>query len=205
MDPPREFFNIKDAHADRKPGECIIAKEYSTKHGGHLFLVTSYKKFEVTYRDMLPRRCHEILLTNTRTKFFLDLDSKELRDDAFYAAANLVVHNAKEVLLNVHGLQSANVLVLDCSRADKMSLHVVFPEVIFANTDELHHFVVKQMDSSDLVDKQVYSSNHGMRLPYSTGFSKNGQKPPIVPRVNKKPETEFNPLVLHYCGEICNE
>lgn len=162
---------INQAKEARLPHENIVAQEKNTSAYSRIYVVASHIDLLYWYGNLTVRRAHEIVIPGAPVKLYFDLDHERRSiedDDAFTKRVRNVMDKVGELFPT-----SPAPVVFEATRADKFSLHVIYPRIVFPSLEEMCFFLKSQSAFNDekIVDKTVYS--HGsFRMPYSEGFEK---------------------------------
>ena len=193
------YFNKSDA---LKQLEKLNNTEYKlfsadTKNpdnpGGKRFFITSYNYiYKLIIDDDENKYCYENYNDSQKIKLFFDIDynidTKINSDgDCDYDSIDDIDTEAQQVLgralydieqlLNVININMENqtFIICDSNRSDKISYHIVFPNIIFDNVISIKNLIKNNIsDKNTFIDTSVYG-NGCLRCLFCSKFQKKNE------------------------------
>jgi hypothetical protein len=151
----------------------VFAYEFDPNTVKRTFFVYTYSEFTKWFCSLqsTKRRVHELVPFEGPLKVFFDLETKKV-ESITEEDMGSIINSIRMLLPPEH-----EPLILNASRADKHSYHMVYPTLVLGNMHDIHILALFLLQKipllKDVLDEQVYKRRVGtMRTAYSTGFGK---------------------------------
>ena len=168
--------NYKSKSYSTKPLENQIDKQLFSLdvwiNGAKNFLFDTYENiYEIV--KLKNSSFYEDHTYSTNIKLFIDIDHKvsftsELeRDKCSNELLNIIIPSINIKLLEIFQINNPSIIVLISDTLEKLSLHLIYPYIIFNNVDEMKSFTT----DIQIIDKSVYKKG-AFRMLYCSKLKK---------------------------------
>ena len=198
------FLKLKSFN--KKPLENDISKQlfsYDVSfNGAKNFIFETYENIYDIIKKESTSNFYEDNTFSLGIKLFVDFDEKrifntKLERDKYAEQITLpILSQINNKLYNLFKVESPSIIILMSDTLLKMSLHFVYPDIIFNNINEIKYF----MNDIHLIDHSVYKVGC-FRMMYCSKLGKNNNLLYSDSLNYNKPSTDYE-LFLDAC--ICN-
>ena len=163
------FYTLHKAIAKCTLDKCIVAEDISAT-GQKQFYVGTIQTLKEIYATKKTHHWYECLLENRPSRLFLDIES-----NTPISIDKIVDFFAKTVFI-MFGKKCA-FEIIDSSSTNKISYHVLVPELVFTNVYHVGAFVRRTVlamqddPMANAIDTAVYTKNRMFRLVGSRKFN----------------------------------
>ena len=161
------FWRLKEASdfvaRNSDEGLNIFAFQVAL-NGSRKFKVVTFTQFWNIYESLEPKYYYEVVLPDVKCKLFLDIEyegslNPEKNGD------NMVTKLIELLLAKLrqdfgHQISVSDVLVLQAYHKTKFSTHLVFPQTVFKNIDEVGGFIKNFTTLLSAEDREFFSVIH---------------------------------------------
>ena len=125
--------------------------------GAKNFLFDTYEQIYKTIKNSRNPNFYEDNTYTTGIKLFIDYDDKivftnELeRDKCAEKVSETIIKQVNNKIKDFFQIENSSVIILMSDTLLKMSLHIVYPDIIFNNIYEMKYF----MNDIDLIDRLI--------------------------------------------------
>lgn len=185
---------------ENEPTKQLFSYDVSTS-GAKNFLFNTYEYIYNIIKSQQKSNFYEDNTFSTGIKLFIDFDDKIIfnteleRDKYAEKIINTILSQINNKLYDVFKIKETPIIILMSDTLLKMSLHFIYPDIIFNNIYEIKYF----MNDIKLIDQSVYKIGC-FRMLYCSKLGKNNNLL-FSNSINYiKPETDYE-LFLDAC--IC--
>lgn len=177
-------FNTQQAACEAAGKDDVVIGEEYVCSAKRYYIVAKVRDYVARYVKMVRRCAHEILVPGKPCRLAFDIETTAVGSDEVEAAVRRIVD-----------LVAKPFVLLDCSRevtiekpdapprrVFKVSLHLVFPDVVLASSEHVYYYVKRLLSnpSEFFVDESVFLRTPGsLRCAYSSSFN---SKRVLVPK-----------------------
>ena len=155
----RKYYFTKPSEDEYKKGGQLFSMDINTK-GAKKFIITTY---EEAYKIIEEREnLYEDHTYNDKIKLHIDVDynqyfSNQLeRDWTADVVIDELIMRVNKKLLEIYNISDSRIIVLISETLTKLSLHIIYVDVIFISIYDMKYFL---MNVSNFIDMNIYK--HG--------------------------------------------
>jgi hypothetical protein len=146
---------------ENNPKSQLFSFDIVPKSGAKNFFFDTYENLFNTIKKNDESCFYEDNTFTTKIKLFIDIDgdfifpSKLERDKCANDILGNIIVKINAQLYRVYKINDPKIIVLISNTLDKLSLHLIYPDIIFNNITEIKFFMM-DLKTEDYIDHSVY-------------------------------------------------
>ena len=156
----------KNISYDKKPQNNdqtnqLFSYDIYSKSGAKHFFFETYENLYKIIKEKDDSSFYEDNTFSTKIKLFIDVDAKIIfssrleRDKCANNILGNVIIKINVQLYQLFKINDPKIIILISDTLDKLSLHLIYPEIIFNNIEEMKYFMI-DLKNEEYVDHSVY-------------------------------------------------